>query len=115
MKALGVILTCLLFIAPVPAQNVATFSIAARDSITGELGVAVASRFFAVGTVVPWAKADVGAVATQAFANTSFGWRGLDLLEKGSTPEEALKNLLSSDNDPDRRQVGIVGADGSSV
>lgn len=115
MKALGVILTCLLFIVPLPAQNVATFSIAARDSITGELGVAVASRFFAVGTVVPWAKADIGAVATQAFANTSFGWRGLDLLEKGSTPEEALKNLLSSDNQPDRRQVGIVGADGSSV
>jgi uncharacterized Ntn-hydrolase superfamily protein len=97
------------------AQNVATFSIAARDSATGELGVAVASRFFAVGTVVPWAKADVGAVATQAFANTSFGWKGLDLLEKGNTPEEALKSLLSTDADPDRRQVGIVGADGSSV
>jgi len=97
------------------AQNVATFSIAARDSVTGELGVAVASRFFAVGTVVPWAKADVGAVATQAFANTSFGWRGLDLLEKGKTPEEALKSLLSDDTDPARRQIGIVGADGSSV
>ncbi len=97
------------------AQNVATFSIVARDSTTGEFGIAVASRFFAVGTVVPWAKADVGAVATQAFANTSFGWRGLDLLEKGSTPEEALKSLLKNDSDPDRRQVGIVGIDGSSV
>ena len=97
------------------AQDVATFSIAARDSVTGELGVAVASRFFAVGTVVPWAKADVGAIATQAFANTSFGWRGLDLLEQGSTPEDVLKNLLGNDTDPERRQMGIVGADGSSV
>jgi uncharacterized Ntn-hydrolase superfamily protein len=97
------------------AQNVATFSIVGRDSVTGELGVAVASRFFAVGTVVPWARADVGAIATQAFANTSFGWRGLDLLEQGSTPEDALKNLLRNDTDPERRQVGIVGADGSSV
>ena len=97
------------------AQNISTFSIAARDSITGELGVAVASRFFAVGTVVPWAKADVGAVATQAFANTSFGWRGLDLLEKGKTPEGTLEVLLKNDPEPERRQVGIVGADGSSV
>ncbi len=97
------------------AQNIATFSIVARDSVTGELGVAVASRFFAVGTVVPWAKADVGAVATQAFANTSFGWRGLEMLEKGSTPEDVVKNLLSNDTDPERRQVGIVAADGSSA
>jgi uncharacterized Ntn-hydrolase superfamily protein len=97
------------------AQHVATFSIVARDSAAGELGVAVASRFFAVGTVVPWAKADVGAVATQAFANTTFGWRGLDLLAKGSAPEEALKQLLSDDNDAGRRQVGIVAADGRSA
>jgi uncharacterized Ntn-hydrolase superfamily protein len=96
-------------------QNVATFSIVARDSVTGELGVAVASRFFAVGTVVPWARADVGAVATQAFANTSFGWRGLDLLQMGKRPEEVLKELLSNDTDLERRQIGIVAADGSSV
>jgi len=94
---------------------VSTFSIVARDSATGELGVAVASRFFAVGSVVPWAKADIGAVATQSFANTTFGWRGLDLLEKGASPEEALKILLKNDDDPDRRQVGIVSADGQSV
>lgn len=54
-------------------SNIATFSIVARDSVTGELGIAVASRFFTVGNVVPWAKAGVGAVATQAYANTSFG------------------------------------------
>src|SRR5512142_3319172 len=112
MKSLATLCACLLLGGVGSAQNIATFSIAARDSVTGELGVAVASRFFAVGTVVPWAKADVGAVATQAFANTSFGWRGLDLLKGGKAPEDVLKELLSSDDDPDRRQVGIVAADG---
>lgn len=97
------------------AEPVATFSIVARDAATGELGVAVASRFFAVGTVVPWAKAGVGAVATQSFANTSFGWKGLDLLEQGATPEEAMRILLREDSDPEKRQVGIVAADGSSA
>jgi uncharacterized Ntn-hydrolase superfamily protein len=96
-------------------QPVATFSIVARDSVTGELGVAVASKFFTVGNVVPWAKAGVGAVATQAYCNTSFGWRGLELLEKGLTPEEIRDKLLSDDNDPTRRQFGIVAADGRSV
>ena len=96
-------------------SSIATFSIVARDSVTGELGVAVASRFFAVGSVVPWAKADVGAVATQSFANTSFGWRGLELLKKGATPEEAIRILLRNDDNPERRQVGIVAADGKSA
>jgi uncharacterized Ntn-hydrolase superfamily protein len=95
--------------------SIATFSIVARDSLTGELGVAVASRFFAVGSVVPWARADAGAVATQSFANTSFGWRGLELLEQGVDPEEAVKILLRTDNDPERRQFGIVAADGKSA
>jgi len=76
-------------------KAVATFSIVARDSLTGELGVGVASRFFAVGSVVPWAKAEVGAVATQSYANTSFGWRGLELLEKGKTPQEVERNLIT--------------------
>lgn len=96
-------------------QNVATFSIAARDSATGELGVAVASRFFTVGNVVPWARAGVGAVATQSYANTSFGWRGLELLELGLTPEEAIDVLIRKDDDPTRRQLGIVAADGKSA
>ncbi len=98
-----------------PREPVATFSIAARDPATGELGVAVASRFFAVGTVVPWARAGVGAVATQAFANTTYGPRGLDLLERGATPAEALAVLLRSDPDREKRQVGIVAAGGASV
>ncbi len=96
-------------------ENLATFSIVGRDSVTGELGVAVASRFFAVGNVVPWAKADVGAVATQSFANTTFGWRGLELLEKGATPEEIVNILLRIDDNPTRRQFGIVSADGKSA
>ena len=96
-------------------KDIATFSIVARDSVTGEMGVAVASRFFAVGSVVPWAKADVGAVVTQSFANTTFGWRGLELLEKGATPDEAVQILLRNDDDPDRRQMGIVAADGKSA
>jgi uncharacterized Ntn-hydrolase superfamily protein len=92
-----------------------TFSIVGRDSITGELGVAVASRFFAVGSVVPWAKADIGAVATQSFANTSFGWRGLELLEKGASPQEIVSILLRNDPDPNRRQFGIVASNGLSA
>jgi uncharacterized Ntn-hydrolase superfamily protein len=92
-----------------------TFSIVARDPATGELGVAVASRYFAVGSVVPWAKAGVGAVATQSFVNPAFGPRGLDLLAKGMTAEETLKALLSNDDDPNGRQVGIVSAKGDSV
>ncbi len=96
-------------------KPIATFSIVARDTLTGELGVAVASRFFAVGAVVPWAKADVGAVATQSYANTSFGWRGLELLHKGATPEEVVEILIRNDDDPERRQFGIVAADGKSA
>jgi uncharacterized Ntn-hydrolase superfamily protein len=92
-----------------------TFSIVARDPATGELGVAVASRYFAVGSVVPWARAGVGAVATQSFVNPAFGPRGLDLLAKGMTAEETLKALLANDDDPNGRQVGIVSANGDSV
>ncbi len=105
------LLTTVLHDAPI---DVATFSIVGRDSATGELGVAVASRFFAVGSVVPWAKAGVGAVATQAFANTTFGWRGLDLMEMGKAPAQALDELLAPDEDRERRQVGMVSAGGSS-
>lgn len=94
-----------------------TFSIAAADPEAGEVGVAVASRFFSVGSVVPWVRAGAGAVATQAFANTSYGPRGLDLLALGATPEEALAALQRTDTGSDRarRQVGIVSASGASV
>jgi uncharacterized Ntn-hydrolase superfamily protein len=100
---------------PAAEPPVSTFSIVARDPDTNELGVAVASRFFAVGTVVPWARAGVGAIATQSYANTSFGWRGLGLLDDGARPDEVLQILLRNDPNPERRQVGIVAADGSSA
>ena len=97
-----------------PQHSVSTFSIVASDPDKGELGIAVASRFFAVGTVVPWAKAGVGAVATQSYANTTFGCRGLELLEQGFTPEETIGKLTGEDDNPARRQLGIVAADGPS-
>lgn len=93
----------------------ATFSIAAADPANGEVGVAVASRFFAVGTVVPHARAGAGAVATQAFCNTTYGPRGLDLLERGLSPAEVMKVLIRSDDGRDRRQAGIVSAAGESA
>ena len=96
-------------------DSIATFSIVARDPETGDLGVAVESRFFAVGAVVPWAKAGVGAVATQAFGNTTFGPRGLHLLETGYGAGEALDVLVKSDPLADRRQVGIVDASGKTA
>src|ERR671913_2578141 len=89
----------------------ATFSIVARDPQTGELGIAVASRFFSVGSVVPYASASAGAVATQANANVTYGPRGLELLARGATADEALKVLLRGDDTANARQVGIVGAD----
>lgn len=119
MKSLGniLILVALLTASPLAAGDptVATFSIVARDGEAGELGIAVASKFFSVGSVVPWARASSGAVATQSFANTSFGPRGLDLLDTGATPEQIVKILLQTDAQPDRRQFGIVSADGSSA
>ncbi|MCK4894457.1 MAG: DUF1028 domain-containing protein [Calditrichia bacterium] len=95
--------------------HISTFSIVARDPDNSELGVAVASRFFAVGSVVPWAEADIGAIATQSFANTSFGWRGLTLIDNGLTPEEALEVLLREDENPQKRQIGIVDHEGLSA
>ena len=98
-----------------PAQPTSTFSIVAFDPKTGDLGVAVASKFLAVGSVVPYAKAGVGAIATQSFANTTFGPKGLELLRKGLTPSQVLKQLLASDKDRELRQVGIVDAKGRAA
>jgi uncharacterized Ntn-hydrolase superfamily protein len=92
-----------------------TFSIVAADPATGDLGVAVASRFPCVGAVVPWARAGVGAVATQSWANTSFGPEGLALMEEGATAEAALERLLGSDEGRDDRQVGLVDRHGSTA
>jgi len=108
-------LLTLLAAAAAHAREVATFSIVARDPQTGEMGVAVASRFFSVGSVVPFAQANAGAVATQANANVTYGPRGLELLARGATAQETLAVLLRTDPDPSGRQVGIVAADGSSA
>ncbi len=94
---------------------VSTFSIVAYDPANGDLGVAVQSKFPGVGAVVPWAKAGVGAIATQAFANTSYGDRGLALLEAGKSPEEVISILTGDDSDREERQVGIVDAQGRSA
>jgi uncharacterized Ntn-hydrolase superfamily protein len=93
----------------------ATFSIVAADPEAGEVGVAVASRFFAVGSVVPWARAGVGAIATQSYANTSYGPRGLELMERGVQPAEALEILLRTDDGRAKRQFGFVDAAGGSA
>lgn len=94
---------------------VTTFSLVACDPHTGDVGVAVASKFLAVGAVVPWARAGVGAVAAQAWANTSYGPRGLDLLAAGKSPKEALDALIQADNQAEHRQAGIVDAQGHSA
>ena len=94
---------------------IATFSIAAADPETGEVGVAVASRFFSVGSVVPYGEGAVGAVATQANADVSYGPRGLELLARGVTPEEIVNILLRDEPADNGRQFGIVSADGKSA
>jgi uncharacterized Ntn-hydrolase superfamily protein len=104
-------LTSLALAAP-PSPS--TFSIAAADPESGEVGVAVASRFFAVGSVVPFAKAGVGAVATQSFANTTYGPRGLELLERGVTADEVVRVLTRGDDGREQRQLGVVAANGSA-
>lgn len=92
-----------------------TFSIVACDTDEQSWGVAVASKFPAVGAVVPFARAGAGAVATQSFANTSFGPRGLDLMAAGLSAQEALKELLKNDPDTELRQVGLIDPRGGSA
>ena len=94
---------------------VSTFSIVAIDPKNGDLGVAVASRYFSVGSVVPWAMADVGAVATQANVNVGYGQQAIDLLRQGMTAQEVLKKILADDKfeGKDGRQVAIVDAKGN--
>jgi len=89
-----------------------TFSIVARDPQKGELGIAVQSKFLGVGAVVPWAKAGIGAIATQSWANTSYGPHGLDLLENGLSADQVLTQLTQNDENRARRQVGIVSVTG---
>lgn len=90
-----------------------TYSIVARDPRTGDLGVAVQSHYFSVGSVVTWARAGVGAIATQSMAEISYGPMGLDLMASGKTAPEALKSLLETDPRSEMRQVGMVDSKGN--
>ncbi|WP_026692947.1 DUF1028 domain-containing protein [Peribacillus kribbensis] len=90
-----------------------TYSIVGYDPIEKEWGIAVQSKFLGVGAVVPWAKAGVGAVATQSYANTAYGPLALQLMENGKSAEEALAELLAHDKDKEMRQVGIVDFNGN--
>jgi uncharacterized Ntn-hydrolase superfamily protein len=92
-----------------------TYSIVAYDAATGDLGVAVQSKFPNVGGIVPWGRAGVGAVATQSLSNTDFGARGLDLVAQGATAEEALRIVMRGDTMLQDRQVGIVDARGNAA
>jgi uncharacterized Ntn-hydrolase superfamily protein len=92
-----------------------TFSIVARDPVTGDLGIAVASKFLAVGAVVPHARAGVGAVATQALANVRYGAAGLELMQDGLDAADALAHLTAADEGRDNRQAGIVDANGRAA
>lgn len=108
--ALLVFLTLPLF---AQLRPVHTFSIVARDPATGQMGVAVQSHWFAVGQVVPWAEAGVGAIATQSFVDPTYGKLGIELLRAGKSAPDALRALLSSDAACEVRQVGFVDASGN--
>ncbi len=97
------------------ADCVSTFSIVAVDLENGDVGVAVQSKFPNVRPVVPWAEAGVGAIATQSFANVSYGPKGLTLMRNGATAEEALRILIANDSARDTRQVGVVDARGNAA
>lgn len=92
-----------------------TYSIVARDPNTGEMGVAVQSHWFSVGSIVSWGEAGVGVIATQSFVNPSFGQRGLEMLKQGMTAQEVVDLLIASDEGRDFRQLAIVDAKGNSA
>jgi uncharacterized Ntn-hydrolase superfamily protein len=97
------------------AEPVATFSLVACDLVRGQCGVAVASKFLAVGSVVPWAEPAAGAIATQAYANPRYGPDGLALLRQGLSAEEVVRRLTEADDGRDERQLGVVDAAGGSA
>ncbi|HSS98583.1 MAG TPA: DUF1028 domain-containing protein, partial [Terriglobales bacterium] len=125
MQKLSAIFTAIFLISiyceakqPIIAHNkVSTFSIVARDPATGQMGIAVASRYFSVGSVVPWAEAEVGAVATQADVNVGYGPKALALLRQGLTAQQVADKLLAEDTFPgkDGRQFAIVDVKGNVV
>jgi uncharacterized Ntn-hydrolase superfamily protein len=98
-----------------PAPLVATYSIAACDLEAGQWGVATQSKFLAVGSVVPWARPNVGAIATQAYANPRYGPDGLDLLASGLGAAEVVERLTAADEGRDHRQLGVVDREGGSA
>ena len=114
-----ILITTLLLAAILHAEDkpptVATYSIVAYDPITQELGIAVQSKIVAVGAVVPHAKAGVGAVATQAWANPTYGPRGLELLAAGEAPDAIVEKLIANDEQKALRQFGLVNAKGQSA
>ncbi len=123
MRVALVLLVLLVFIVPQPpvrvlasgtssVRPVHTFSIVARDPATGELGVAVQSHWFSVGSIVAWAEAGVGAVATQSFVDPSYGKNGLDLMRGGKSAPDTLKELLAKDEGREVRQVAMIDAQG---
>jgi len=91
-----------------------TFSIVAKDTVTGEMAVGVQSHWFSVGALVPWGKSGVGVVATQSFVNPAYGPNGLELMEKGKSAPVALKELVSKDDAKDYRQVAFLDANGKA-
>ncbi len=119
MKRLIAVLNVFLFLVPLQAEEemsrrpVATYSIVARDSTTGQLGVAVQSHWFSVGPIVPWVEPGVGAVATQSLVDPAYGPLGLNLMRMGRTAPEALKALVSTDEGAEIRQVAMVDANGN--
>lgn len=119
MKNFFLCFTFVLFYVSLFAQNpslirpVHTYSIVARDSVTGDLGVAVQSHWFSVGSLVTWGEAGVGAVATQSFVDPAYGKLGLDLMRSGKTAQQALDALLASDPGRDVRQVAFLDAHGN--
>lgn len=125
MRVLLLILVLLVFIISKPqgpglasqtpavqSRPVHTFSIVARDPVSGELGVAVQSHWFSVGPIVAWAEAGVGAVATQSFIDPSYGKNGLDLMRAGKSAPDTLKELLAKDDAREVRQVAMIDAQG---
>ncbi|RPI13905.1 MAG: DUF1028 domain-containing protein [Ignavibacteriae bacterium] len=92
-----------------------TYSIVARDTVTGEIGVAVQSHWFNVGSVVGWGEAGVGVIATQSFVNPAFGIQGLEMLKKGKSPQQVVDELIVSDEGRDMRQLAVMDAKGNSA
>jgi uncharacterized Ntn-hydrolase superfamily protein len=114
MNLVSRLLICLIFCSvTATAQLVHTYSIVARDSVTGEMGVAVQSHWFSVGSIVTWAEAGVGAVATQSLVDPAYGPLGIDLMRKGKSAQQALDAVLASDPGRDVRQVAMVDVRGN--